>query len=92
LVVHLALVTCAEAVMRGVIAAYAEPNRTFDELTQRVQRGEGYDPLKEFTDACRQELSYCGSLKVCGPANRRSPCVYRKPYPGLLSEESAKLA
>ena len=21
-----------------------------------------------------------------------SPCVYRKPYPGLLSEESAKLA
>jgi hypothetical protein len=45
--------------MRGVIAAYTEPNRTFDELRQRVQeRREYYDELKEFTDACRKELSY----------------------------------
>jgi hypothetical protein len=43
----------------GVIAAYTEPNRTFDELRQRVQeRSEYYDELKEFTDACRKELSY----------------------------------
>jgi hypothetical protein len=48
----------AEKVMRGVIAAYAEPNRTFDELRQRVQeRSEEYDQLREFTEACRQELS-----------------------------------
>ena len=33
----------------GVIAAYTEPNRTFDELRQRVQeRSEYYDELKEF--------------------------------------------
>ena len=45
--------------MRGVIAAYAEPNRTFDELRQRVQeRSEEYDQLREFTEACRQELSF----------------------------------
>jgi hypothetical protein len=51
------VVQCAEDVMRAVIAAYAEPNRTFDELRQRVQqRSEEYDQLKEFTDACRQEL------------------------------------
>jgi hypothetical protein len=54
-----AVVKCAEEVMRGVIAAYTEPNRTFDELRQRVQeRSEEYDELKEFTDACRKELSY----------------------------------
>jgi hypothetical protein len=54
-----AVVECAEEVMRGVIAAYTEPNRSFDELRQRVQeRSEYYDELKEFTDACRKELSY----------------------------------
>jgi hypothetical protein len=53
------VVECAEEVMRGVIAAYAEPNRTFDELRQHVQQGNSTnDKLKEFTDACRKELSY----------------------------------
>ena len=52
------VVKCAEQVMRGVIAAYAEPNRTFDELRQRVQQSsEEHEPLREFTEACRQELS-----------------------------------
>jgi hypothetical protein len=52
------VVNCAEEVMRGVIAAYVEPNRTFDELRQLVQQGsEEDDYLREFTDACRQELS-----------------------------------
>jgi hypothetical protein len=52
------VVKCAEEVMRGIIAAYAEPNRTFDELRQRVQeRSEEYDQLREFTEACRQDLS-----------------------------------
>ena len=52
------VVNCAETVMRGVIAAYVEPNRTFDELRQRVQeRSEEDDYLREFTEACRQELS-----------------------------------
>jgi hypothetical protein len=52
------VVECAEEVMRGVIAAYAEPNRTFEELRQNVRlRSEEQDRLKEFTDACRQELS-----------------------------------
>jgi hypothetical protein len=52
------VVKCAEQVMRGVIAAYAEPNRTFGELRQRVQQSsEEHEPLREFTEACRQELS-----------------------------------
>lgn len=49
----------AEEVMRAVIAAYVEPNKTFDELRQVVQqRSEAGDHLREFTEACRQELSY----------------------------------
>ena len=52
------VVKCAEQVMRSVIAAYAEPNRTFDELRQLVQQGsEEDDYLREFTEACRQELN-----------------------------------
>ena len=52
------VVKCAEQVMRGVIAAYAEPNRTFDELRRRVQQSsEEHEPLRDFTEACRQELS-----------------------------------
>ena len=59
LVLSSKVVECAEEVMRGVIAAYAEPNRTFDELRQRVQhRGEANDYQRDFTEACRQELSY----------------------------------
>src|SRR5258707_15251871 len=49
-------VECAEEEMRGIIAAYAEPNRTFDELRQRVQQGsEANDYLREIPEACRQE-------------------------------------
>ena len=52
------VVDCAEQVMRGVIAAYAEPNRTFDELRQHVlHRSDEHEPLREFTETCRQELS-----------------------------------
>ena len=53
------VVSCAEEVMRGVIAAYTEPNRTFDELRRRVQqRSDEEDHLRAFTEACRQELNY----------------------------------
>jgi hypothetical protein len=52
------VVKCAEEVMRGVIAAYAEPNRSFDELRQHVlHRSDEHEPLREFTETCRQELS-----------------------------------
>jgi hypothetical protein len=53
------VVSCAEEVLRGVIEAYAEPNRTFDELKRRVQQGnEEEDHLRAFTEACRQELDH----------------------------------
>jgi multidrug efflux pump subunit AcrB len=52
------VVKCAEQVVRDIIAAYAEPNSTFDELRQRVQQSrEEHEPLRELAEACRQELS-----------------------------------
>lgn len=51
----------AEEVIHSVIAAYADPNRTFDEFKQRVLQGrEQADPLRVFTEACRDELNTLG--------------------------------
>jgi hypothetical protein len=36
--------------------AYAAPDRTFDELRQNVQGEVGRDSLREFSEACREEL------------------------------------
>ena len=51
------VVKSAEDVIHHVIAAYANPNRTFDEFKHRVlQSREQADPLRGFTEACRHEL------------------------------------
>jgi len=47
----------AEQVIRLIIAAYADPNRTFDKFKQHVQDPEPADPLRDFTEACREELT-----------------------------------
>jgi hypothetical protein len=47
----------AEQVIRLIIAAYADPNRTFGEFKQHVQDPELADPLRDFTEACRKELN-----------------------------------
>ncbi len=47
----------SEQVIRSIIAAYADPNRTFDEFRKHVQDPEPADPLKGFTEACREELT-----------------------------------
>jgi len=46
----------SEQVVLSIVAAYADPNRTFDEFKQHVQNSEPADPLKDFTEACREEL------------------------------------
>jgi hypothetical protein len=47
----------AEQVIRNIIAAYADPNRTFGEFKQHLQDLEPADPLKAFTESCREELT-----------------------------------
>jgi hypothetical protein len=46
----------AEKIMIETTQAYFEPNITVRELHERVKRGDGVDPLKEFSEAARTEL------------------------------------
>jgi hypothetical protein len=49
-------VACAEKIMYESIATYFAPNRTIRELPELMQSGSGIDPLKEFSEAVREEL------------------------------------
>ena len=48
----------AERVIRRVVEAYVDPNRTFDDLRKGLISGDLHldNPLKEFSDACKTEL------------------------------------
>jgi hypothetical protein len=50
------VVRTAEDVVRRMIAEYAAPKRTFDELQEQVGDEQFADPLKEFSEACRKDL------------------------------------
>jgi hypothetical protein len=50
------IIRVAEQVARFVIEAYAEGNKTFDELRELVQKEAEFDPLRDFAEACRTEL------------------------------------
>jgi hypothetical protein len=48
----------AEQVIRKVVGAYADPNKTFDDMRKHL-KGTGHhwdNPLEDFTEACRGEL------------------------------------
>jgi len=47
---------CADKVMVTTIDTYFQPNRTVRELHEMVKTGPGVDPLKEFSEAARDEL------------------------------------
>lgn len=47
---------CAEKVMHTTAQAYYEPNKTVRDLHEEVSKGNGIDPLKEFSEAARTEL------------------------------------
>ncbi len=49
-------VACAERAMRVTTRTYFEPNKTIRELHELMERGAGIDPLKEFSEAAREEL------------------------------------
>ena len=53
-----ATIETAERVIRRIVEAYADPNRTFDDLRKGLTCGNVHldNPLKEFTDACKAEL------------------------------------
>jgi hypothetical protein len=48
-------VESADAIVRKVIATYLEPNKSFRDLKELVDK-DPMDPLREFSNACREEL------------------------------------
>ena len=49
-------VACADQIMVTTIGKYFEPNRTIRELHELMKSGAEMDPLKEFSEAAREEL------------------------------------
>ena len=48
------VVHCADQIVKTIIAAYLEPNKTFPELREMATSGL-IDPLREFSEAARAE-------------------------------------
>ncbi len=42
--------------MRSIIETYFAPNRTVADLRELLKTGVGVDPLKDFSEAAREEL------------------------------------
>jgi len=54
-------VASADEIMRATIDTYFAPNKTIRELHELMKSGAGIDPLKEFSEAAREELrAYIG--------------------------------
>ena len=51
------IVACAERIMTATIDTYDTPNRTVREVNDMTKSGTLLDPLKEFSEAAREELS-----------------------------------
>ena len=47
---------CADRVLRLIVDTYFTPNKTIDELHALMKVGHAIDPLREFSDAAREEL------------------------------------
>jgi hypothetical protein len=50
------VIRVAEQVVREVIEAYADANKSFDEVRERLRSDDWGDPLRDFAEACRTEL------------------------------------
>jgi hypothetical protein len=54
-------VACADKIMRTIIDTFFSPNHSVTELGDLIKAGAGIDPLKDFSEAAREEL---GVLRV----------------------------
>ncbi len=50
------IVECAEKMMVATMDTFLAPNKTLRDLNEIVKNGAGVDPLKEFSEAAREEL------------------------------------
>jgi hypothetical protein len=51
------VVACAERTVEAIIETYFSPNRTFAEIRTLMKSGEPVDPLREFSEVAREELT-----------------------------------
>jgi hypothetical protein len=49
-------VACAQKVIEETVDTYFTPNKTIRELRELIKSGAGIDPLKDFSEAAREEL------------------------------------
>ena len=49
-------VACAEKIVQTTLSTYFAPNKTIRELHELTKSGAGIDPLKDFSEAARDEL------------------------------------
>jgi len=49
-------VACAQKVVEATVDTYFAPNKTIRELRELIRSGVGIDPLKDFSEAAREEL------------------------------------
>jgi hypothetical protein len=49
-------VACAQKVVEATVDTYFAPNKTIRELRELIKSGAGTDPLKDFSEAAREEL------------------------------------
>jgi hypothetical protein len=50
------IVACADKIMLTIIDTYFSPNQSLQELREQARTGRGIDPLKEFSEAAREEM------------------------------------
>ena len=56
-------VACADKLMRTIVDTYSSPNRSVHELGELLKAGAaGIDPLREFSEAAREEVSLFKSV------------------------------
>lgn len=51
-------IECADKIMRIIIDTYLSPNHSVRELTDLIKDGTTMDPLKEFSQAAREEVRH----------------------------------
>ena len=49
-------VECAEKIVKATLDTYFAPNKTIRELHEFMKSGAAIDPLKDFSEAAREEL------------------------------------
>jgi len=53
-------VACADKIMMTTVDTFFAPNKTMGDLRELIKSGPGIDPLKEFSEAAREELRALG--------------------------------